>query len=471
LEPDWPDNNIYRHISSWVIGTLQTDLTQGIQEVDNPEDFIAFVKRICRITGCQLLLLTLDEFGKAVEKIEQGQLSVGFLGFLRSLFLEPETPVGLIFVSSQPLEELRQLPSVEGALIWANVQRVGVDFLDRQSTLEAIRGPLQGTSIQFHQEAEIRIFEETQGYPWHIQSMCNTLMSILRRRKRYYVIPKDVDDAIEELLQEDRLFAEGFCKGGRLDGMDEQLLFGLIEIQDRGGRQLWDWIRWEALRGRSIAPPVAERELHARLNSLSRKQILTARGSEYRIRTPLLARWLKRKKDAGESIVIAPAEPLKTIVALSNDPHSQVSGLESAIRNKKRYLCSLTREIYKNQDLAELEVLPRLVTSEGEWKNFILAVWKVFVEDRHSREAIEHYPDLANFCDEVRLRWNFAHHDPTEVARNAEMNARLRHIGHAAPSTPEDWMRLQVGVLQDLRSILDLTIQQASNIRQRMQKA
>jgi tetratricopeptide (TPR) repeat protein len=291
-------DNLYERISQGVRESLREQRLQvEIADFRDAQTFRSSIEQLLRASGKQRLLLLFDEFGSAAQQLASVPRGAAFLGDLRDIF---NSFSGRIAVILADFRLLRELQRVLPAQIWADVQRLPVNFLDSASARDAILGPIRGDErISFEREAIQRAIWYTGGYPWHLQQLCSNLMGRIGQRLRYRVLPQDVDEEANRLIEEDHLFEEGLCRPGRIEDADRPILATLARLTDEAA--LDRPVEAKALVS-ELGLASQEEALRGRIAQLCSIGVLHSERRDYssvRFSTPLLAAWSKKQERGG----------------------------------------------------------------------------------------------------------------------------------------------------------------------------
>lgn len=126
------------------------------------------------------LILTVDEYELAEEKIEQGKFDPGFLRYLRAA-LTRHPWLNLILAGRQRLaEELRHYHAV----FYGSAEPVRVTFLSREEAIALIRRPTDDFTLDIEEPLAEEIYRLTHGQPYLIQRLCYELVERWNERFR-----------------------------------------------------------------------------------------------------------------------------------------------------------------------------------------------------------------------------------------------------------------------------------------------
>ncbi|HEY9786944.1 MAG TPA: ATP-binding protein, partial [Candidatus Obscuribacterales bacterium] len=428
------------------------------QSIGQLEDWLESFKAATKINH---FVLMLDEFFTLIKHLKDNDDS-GFLGDLRYLWSRVHL-VSLVLADWHSVEEMSDCVPAQ---FWADIDDIDVGFLDEAATRQAMRGPASNSKIEFTDEASNEIYALTRGYSWHVQQICDYAVREAVRDLRCNILKSDIQLAAERLIDEPRTFKQGLFRPDRISPEEEILLWKLCKCTD--AYETW-------------VPKSLVNEQEPPLNSINQwkslvlKSVLQESGGSVRLCSPLVYSWLIRQFEEGKQIssMSLPegiALPKLKGCLLERDVHTQILRLVTDLINYKRKLKDACRlytldSPFKHEDYAEIESLKVLVNSADTWNTFIGALKLLMVDDlRMSVDSLETtpYTILAKILHQVRLRRNYVEHpdNPSKWARIVELQHRKSDITKDDPRLPDDWTRLQIGLLQ--RTIRALALQLAT---------
>lgn len=430
------------------------------------DDFDRFISNAIRKMGVKHIVLLLDEFHAAIDRIEKGTLPNEFLGDLRYMYMNPQQKISVAFADWYLIDELK---SRVPAQLWTDFAREPISFLNELDTREAILFPTQDSPVRFERDVVSRIYYWTNGYPWHIQWICSELINHLNTQKRYVAIPQDIDLIVQKLLREDRLFNEGVCRPERLSVNSQHLIYGVLEgIKGLNG-DICTWFNREDIDNMGL-PFDFKREI----GRLIQLEVLQEQDSQLRFCSPLHAMWFEAKRQKGANIhgdllgEHFEGEQMLSTMPIPEDPSSEIQQKGDSLKTLKSQLRQAIddeHQIFKNVEMPEeWENACIVVRTRDSWNIFIKALRDLFVEDLKSRldswEDSKRYPDLNREMHSIRKRRNYVEHPESEEGKNEEEKCCLKDIDKRIPTSQNDWLILQLKTLDRLTKVLEAIIEQ-----------
>jgi tetratricopeptide (TPR) repeat protein len=430
------------------------------------DDFDRFLSNAIRKTGVKHIVLLLDEFHTAIDRIEKGTLPNEFLGDLRYMYMDQQQQISVAFADWYLIDELK---SRVPAQLWTDFAREPISFLNELDTREAILFPAQDSPVRFERDVVSRIYYWTNGYPWHIQWICSELINHLNTQKRYVAIPQDVDLIVQKLLREDRLFNEGVCRPERLSVNSQHLIYGVLEAIKGLKGDICTWFNREDIDNMGL-PFDFKREI----GRLIQLEVLQERDSQLRFCSPLHAMWFEAKRQKGADIhgdllgEHFEGEQMPSTMPIPEDPSSEIHQKCDSLKNLKsqlRHALDDEHQIFKNVEMPEeWENACIVVRTRDSWNVFIKALRDLFLEDLKSRlgswEDSKRYTDLNREMHSIRKRRNYVEHPESEEGRNEEEKCCLKDIGKRIPTSQNDWLILQLKALDRLTKVFEAIIEQ-----------
>jgi hypothetical protein len=252
----------------------QTDLQRLISQLGWADKILKSEKR--------RLLLALDEYESIDTKIGEQVFSPELLATIRES-IQTHRSIVWIFAGSHAIDELTHA-SWTSYLVSART--LEVPMFTREETTELLTEPVQWSPLwERNDPARPRftpetwgpngikkIHDETGGWPHLVQLVAETTVGLLNQQGR-----RDADD---ELLQ--RVFERVVISGDTV----------LRELIERESRLPGEWAYLRAFRDKDIqlAP-----EDEAVERSLRRRLLIDIQGKTWRLRVPLMERWLRTR--------------------------------------------------------------------------------------------------------------------------------------------------------------------------------
>jgi MFS family permease len=235
------------------------------------------------------LVLTVDEYELAEEKIEAGKFDPDFLRYLRAA-LGRHLWLNLILAGRQRLEEeLRHYHAV----FYGSAEPVKVTFLSRDEAVWLIRRPTDDFALDMEEPLAEEIYRLTGGQPYLIQRLCYELVERwnerFRREGRNTPRRVTVEDLramlTPEFFREFFLAAEYYFSGVWEEaGPDGQCI-----LQAFAGAEQVVCPRQDLIRATGLDPEAGEKAFQTLIHHDLVKE--TAEG--IRLSVPLMAWWLR----------------------------------------------------------------------------------------------------------------------------------------------------------------------------------
>lgn len=467
LDRTWFNGSPVSHIANEILRTARLDSRFDMAGFSEPVpekiEFLGdWLDAMKARTGIKQVILLLDEFWKLILFLKNNSAGDSFLGDLRHLWSGSQT-ISLLVADWHSRE---QLSDWVPAQFWADLDKIDINFLDDSACRQAIRGPATDSPVRFASEAVDRICYLTQGYPWHLQEISDFAVREAAKHLRNTVLKKDVDDAASKLLSEPRTFVRGLFMRDFISSLEEVVLWKLCRYLDN------DWVTLPENLIISAEPNIEEQIQKDAITQLVLKSIVLPVGPRLKLASPLLQNWLKEQFASGLRVSDEPLPSNVTLpklagVVLEDDRKKQVSEIVEQVFDKKRHLrdVSTLKAIpfpFKFLDYSvEKKTLQNPVTSPEEWNSFMGCLQLCFVTDVIGQvDDLKGtaYNSLESILQQVRLRRNYVEHPekPTHSAKAVELSHRNQDICSDKPSSPADWTKLQVGLLDRLRRALDV---------------
>lgn len=155
------------------------------------------------------------------------------------------------------------------------------------------------------------------------------------------------------------------------------------------------------------------------------------------------------------------AQPQQRI-SVPQNPEKEIKSLCERLReikNSLRLALVAESQIFENIDRpTEWTNAGVVARTKESWELFIKAMRNLFVEDMVHKlndwTESRRYPDLNRELHSMRLRRNYIEHSESEEARKEDEKCCERDLGKRLASSADDWVCLQIGVLQRLEKAL-----------------
>jgi predicted nucleic acid-binding Zn-ribbon protein len=326
----------------------------------------SFIRALQQKFPERTFLCVIDDFDELDEVLYKGSESNALFLYFRTLI--DRGMFSLVFVGSERLPEILRY---QGEKL-NQVQRVNLDYLtDMLSVSRLIASPASDV-LEFSQEAVDSVWQLSAGNPYYATTLCKRVYDRMVRNRDHYVSPRDVDNSVEALIQEegvstfqhfwtDGLFSDG-PEAERLAQFNALTLISCAQIESdcpTGPTQ-------EQLLDHALLKKYEATELRYVIGRLVERKVFHAEADNLRLRVPLLSKWLRGPGAAavrasfGErdfEMVMAPTRPAisdQMIVDIARDlvyQDAQVNetrikawlGQFGTIRNQLLVLPLLTR--------------------------------------------------------------------------------------------------------------------------------
>ncbi|RME40145.1 MAG: ATP-binding protein [Thermoflexia bacterium] len=237
------------------------------------------------------MVLTVDEYELAEEKMKAGKFDPDFLRYLRAA-LERHLWLNLILAGRQRLEEeLRHYHAV----FYGSVEPVKVSFLGRDEAVSLIRRPTDDFALDMEEHLAEEIYRLTGGQPYLIQRLCYELVERWNERFRREgretprrVTLEDLRAMLtSEFFRAFFLNADYYFSGVWEEvGPDGQCVLRAFAAQARIPSEALP--RDALIRAAGLNPEAGE----AALSTLLVHDLLVEEGDSLRLAVPLLYHWI-----------------------------------------------------------------------------------------------------------------------------------------------------------------------------------
>lgn len=272
---------------------------QGISGIDEPRDeefasgrpylrFERFLRRLAEVRAGRRIIVTVDEFEKIEEQIEEGRLTPDLLAFWRGVFTTFPWFV-MAFAGLYTLEERRR---DYWHPLFGSVTGIKVSFLTPGAARQLITQPSPDFDIDYDEDAIAAIIALTGGQPFLIQLICHTLVTRYnqqtfeegRERERRFRLA-DVEDVINapEFYRDGDAYFSGVWRQAERGGAEGELAILRALAPHPGGLSLDDLAQRAGL---------TCDQARGALRSLIDLDIIAEREGTYRYTVELMRRWV-----------------------------------------------------------------------------------------------------------------------------------------------------------------------------------
>ncbi len=230
----------------------------------------------------QRLLLGIDEYENLDRKLGEGVFTEDLLATLREL-MQTHRQLTWIFAGSHTLDQLPNAPW-SSYLVSARLLEI-LPFTPAETRL-LLTEPLKYSQLwdkddpkrprfdpQFWGPGGIeRIHQEAGGWPHLVQLLAETTVDLCNDREQAQVDPALLDQAIQKAIV-----------------LGDTVLRELMRPQEATPAE-WDYLR--GFRTRDAQPPPADEAVY---QALRRRLLVEPVNGEWRLRVPLMQRWLRER--------------------------------------------------------------------------------------------------------------------------------------------------------------------------------
>jgi len=244
------------------------------------------------------LILAVDEYEIAEEKIETGRFDPGFLRYLRSA-AQRHRWLGLLFAGRQTLEdELRHYKAV----FYGSAEPVQVSFLKPEAALYLIRRPSDDFALEYETVLAEELYRLTHGQPYLLQRLCWELVN--RWNDRFLqggeetlriLTVADLEALLTPAFYHDFFLQADYYFSGVWDeaGPDERRLLGALAA----GEDDQPLSRPELIQVAGLDSDKAESAIKAAL----RHDLIAEEDGNFRLAVPLMRRWIHLQSDTRDA--------------------------------------------------------------------------------------------------------------------------------------------------------------------------
>jgi hypothetical protein len=226
----------------------------------------------------RLILLTLDEYERIEEMLNDGRIDRRILNLLRHL-TQHHPPVTVLLSGSHTPYSM--------AAYWADyligVQLLRVSYLEETEARELIEKPIPDFPLQYEEAAAERILQATRGQPFLVQATCQRLVDQVNREHRSHVTLADTEAALESLVMaDDTLYWRELWTGYASDDAQRAILSAIAHHQD------------EVIGEVALARKAGGEYSQGTISRLIDREILEKTEGGYRFQVELTRRWVER---------------------------------------------------------------------------------------------------------------------------------------------------------------------------------
>lgn len=435
--------------------------------------FVAVTHSICNQLRKEYVLLLFDEFNNIFKLSDEEVHSI--LSELRGFHDDPRNHISLLIADRLTRQELeKRLPHD----LWAQLTSQHIGPLDLDAVSKVLLTPPLGaeqSDVLWLSETIQRVFELTAGYPYHIVRIAHTIVENRLSRGPWLVaLPQDVDEAAENLLLQDNLFQIGLCRPDRIDDLLEEAIASLLQWDDLLLLlpELRKEDQWQRIFQKWRPDPrdflISLDNPEEILNQLAAISVTRKTDDGYVFFSSLFKQWLRKMRDEGRGLT--DKRPTKEWGLIKTGDGSKIEANDWQELDSKLIRCCVEARVnppLKQHALPPEKELWSTLVSEVAGKlsfdSFLDAIFKLFVDQREDKTAIQSYPRLCLVYHQIRLVRNYhKHNDASKSAINAwnqicsrALRKRLRLY---TPVRREEWAAIQAELLRDLYAGLNNAI-------------
>lgn len=470
LEKPWSSRDP-RNIWNYLLKRLREESFGKILAESNQDytesDLIMEVTNICSQQNKEYVLFLIDEFHFVFDCAKNPR---DILASFRDFLNIQDNRIAIVFADRYTRDELEARCPSE---YWDQLTLLLVGPLDAESTKLALEYPTRGTDVTFLPETIEYIYKVTGGYPYHVQRIAQDICDQMFTGPWLTALPKDIDDVIPRMINQNSLFTSGLCRPERIDGVLFEAIAALLEWKD-----LCDFLpilisemkdvseifrRWKPNPRSFISHLNNPDFIESKLRDIG---ILSSGSSDFF--SPLLELWLRKMRRLGVSISQNhDASHWQMISSIDGSAlHARDwQNLDNELVRRAKYKGKAPLK-EKSSRSDDWDTLVKDVTSESSFTTFLDVMFRLFIDDRDEKEAMLQYPWLYFSYHRARLVRNYVTHRSKSQSALAAWNALCtRAFGGERiaywPVTSDEWHALQLGLLRNLYAGLHNAIELA----------
>jgi len=282
-------------IAEKVHDSLDVDLQAMIPEPDRTEfdggDAYRALERLLSKAADlskKRVIITIDEFELIDQLMKSGTVNPGLLAFFRGLMTQHQWFV----LALAGLHELNDLRSDYWQPLYASIRAIHVSFLAPESAKRLLTRPSPDFSLDYDDDVVSRVVELTNGQPYLVQLIGDTLVA----RFNWQVFEENIDRDrrlsmadLDAVLDSPVFYDDGdaYFKG----------VWGQANAEPRGQPEVLRCLTLGpmGLGGLTAATGLERGQIDDALGALQHHDVVTTNGDDqFLIAVPLMARWIER---------------------------------------------------------------------------------------------------------------------------------------------------------------------------------
>lgn len=251
--------------------------------------FNCFLKQLALHRGDQRFIVTVDEFELIEERIEQQRLDPNLLEYWRGL-IQTHPWLVMIFAGLHTLEEMRRN---YWHPLYSSVTSIPVSFLTPEAAYRLITQSSPDFDVDYQQETIQEIIKLTNGQPYLVQLICQTLVTHFNRqtfeegreRERRFRV-----EDVEAVINAPEFYRDGdaYFNGVWVQAQESQPE-GQLEILQRLCRKPM------SVRELVAETSLSGEEVEQALNTLANHDVIVCEGENYVYTVELMRRWVENR--------------------------------------------------------------------------------------------------------------------------------------------------------------------------------
>ena len=190
-----------------------------------------FLDSLRQSVGADGLMVCFDEMQVLVKRIADphAPMDDSFLTWLRDK-IQNQGNIFLLCTGSVPYRLMRKYHYHN---LWGNMAPYDISFVDREAMEQIAKRPVEPDGVVWLPESLDLLWDMTEGHPWIIQILCETVMGSLNEQHRRIVSPGDVERAASAAAK-DELIAEHWWNVHLVTEDHEKIAHAIVQNQAQG---------------------------------------------------------------------------------------------------------------------------------------------------------------------------------------------------------------------------------------------
>ncbi|MCU0286721.1 MAG: toll/interleukin-1 receptor domain-containing protein [Acidobacteria bacterium] len=239
------------------------------------------------------LILAIDEFELIERKINEKQIDIEFLSYLRSLIKEYKW-LGIIFSGQHTIKEMS--PDYRWAF-YGPIEYIPVSFLSKEDSFKLISYPHTGFKLEYSPDLMEELYRLTSGQPYLIQRVCWELVT--RWNERFFQDGVNTSRELtladlQPVITKDFFESASYYFDGVWDSVteNERILMRIIAQREEDTRTLD-----ELAEIAKTCPPLDQfSNLKEAIDLLKRHDVILEEEGNVRFASELMRRWVAVEK-------------------------------------------------------------------------------------------------------------------------------------------------------------------------------